>query len=507
MANQHSIRRLLIASIALPLLLLTSCGRTPTALEPQARSGENATELVVTAKEHPHVQIALEAVQGSGYRVDWNQATTVKGEEFVGLQVPIDGVAAVLSLTYRDGTILDASLLRMREDSFPVCHVPRNNGDESHTLVLPHSALSAHLSHGDELFPCPGDSDFADFEVVVVSLAFGEVGVFGINDGGKFDVTAVGTWAGTATLEELTTVVPMSEVSCTDCNLSLAGAEVVVDPGGGGGTGSDSPPEDENDADDGDSGDGGSEDPADSGGGTDGDGADEGPGAGTDDGEDAHYCDPEVLEGYQTAIDYSQGLFDDAQWAYSQADAAANQAEIERDSARAVFQMWDTKLRDIEAKKTEYEEAQKDHQDKKIASRHSRSNFILALASESAATLKLGAMCAAKFGKCAGEITAWELAVATKLGVAAEHMDNRDAEREARERERDARDDWMAVEDDYAPTMQERNAAEEALATAELAYADARSTRTHAFGVLEDRRYALEVTKEAFETYKEMHDC
>jgi hypothetical protein len=150
------------------------------------------------------------------------------------------------------------------DGKLPVCHTPPGNPDARHTILVDLPALRAHYMHGDELGYCEDETGpmSSGIDLAIVDLTDGTTTIDHYSPAGD-TIIAIGPWAGSSTLEKLSTPVPVPAEpewiakSVADINYTgpvpgtqafwTTGAEQDLDDGGGGsdGHGGDDDPEDD----------------------------------------------------------------------------------------------------------------------------------------------------------------------------------------------------------------------------------------------------------------------
>ena len=163
--------------------------------------------LVELAQDSSFVKTGEYALKGSGHKLNWNYASLAHQGGITALTVPAENTPIFITIGIQNGEVITASLRRhyTETEGFPLCHTPRGNPNNAHTIYVGYPAVSAHMAHGDTFGPCLKDGN-ADIARVNLDVLIGTKGYLAPN--GDVVTTSQGVVSGVETLEQLTTFVP-----------------------------------------------------------------------------------------------------------------------------------------------------------------------------------------------------------------------------------------------------------------------------------------------------------
>jgi hypothetical protein len=221
--------------------------------------------LVSMARQSTEGAIAEGAASGSGSRLRWDSSVGMADDEIALLAVALEDYPAIAQFAFVDGSLASATLIHVQGDgTLPVCHTPPGNPDARHTILVDLPALRAHYMHGDAFGYCEDEAESASpgIDLAIVDLTDGTTTLDHYSPAGD-TIVAIGPWAGSSTLEELFTPVPVPPEpewianAVADINYTgpvpgtqafwTTGIEEEIDDGGGGSDGhsGDDDPEDD----------------------------------------------------------------------------------------------------------------------------------------------------------------------------------------------------------------------------------------------------------------------
>ncbi len=204
-------RSQLFLSVLLTLVTLSTCAFAQPDFSVQARELDKVAvkQAVSMARSLPSAQLAVNVLEKEQILPLWNNAKGAGNKEQIALVVPTNVDTVTLQFYLNQNELTSTVIHTISTDGYPICHYPKGNVENAHTLFVGRAAIKAHLSqHGDTLGPCEGGEHAKGVEATYIDVSAGFVLRYLLLPNAKIKGQEAALWQGAGSLQEMSTPVP-----------------------------------------------------------------------------------------------------------------------------------------------------------------------------------------------------------------------------------------------------------------------------------------------------------